>query len=282
MAPVDLPATGKISSHEELDSKDVSTPEGGWAPRVCRGCCLLLWAENSKGVVSPLEGGPGSQNHGEPSGLLWPNSPKNHYFNTYFPSSSTVRLTFQAVGIEDGGDPSSSIYPLVVRPLNSFVVKEKAPKSPLLLVQLGFTVDQGRDRRESYRRRTTSPEESVALELLLYQINLDREVNQIQKMKQMPLVKRRPHGRGPAREKELLSAAPKAHPVSAEPRRIHTDVEQAQTPVRKLDAGKGIEDNVLRSCVDQDKLDVDKSHGGSMGPIVIIRGLSTVEGARRC
>ncbi|XP_031485641.1 serrate RNA effector molecule-like [Nymphaea colorata] len=89
--------------------------------------------------------------------------------------------------------------------------------------------------------------------------------------------KRRRHGRGPARENELLSAAPKAHPVSAEPRRIHMDVEQAQALVRKLDAEKGIEDNVL-SSVDQDKLDVDKSHGGSMGPIVIIRGLSTVKG----
>ncbi|XP_031487355.1 serrate RNA effector molecule-like [Nymphaea colorata] len=89
--------------------------------------------------------------------------------------------------------------------------------------------------------------------------------------------KRRRHGRGSGKENELLSAAPKAHPVSGEPRRIQTDVLQAQALVWKLDAEKGIEDNVL-SSVDQDKLDAEKSHGGSMGPIVIIRGLSTVKG----
>lgn len=89
--------------------------------------------------------------------------------------------------------------------------------------------------------------------------------------------KRRRHGRGPARENDMLSAAPKAHPVSADPRRIQADIEQAQAVVRKLDAEKGIEDNVLSSS-DHDKSEGDNSHGGSMGPIIIIRGLTTVKG----
>ncbi|THU67440.1 hypothetical protein C4D60_Mb05t24650 [Musa balbisiana] len=92
-----------------------------------------------------------------------------------------------------------------------------------------------------------------------------------------PSGKRRRHDRGPAKENELLSATPKAHPVSSEPRRIQSDVEQAQALVRKLDIEKGIQDNVLSSS-GHDKLDAEKSHGGSMGPIVIIRGLATVKG----
>ncbi|KAI3924223.1 hypothetical protein MKW98_032424 [Papaver atlanticum] len=88
--------------------------------------------------------------------------------------------------------------------------------------------------------------------------------------------KRRRHGRGPARENDLLSAAPKAHPVSSEPRRIEADIGQAQSLVRKLDKEKGIEENILCS-VDNDK-DGAKSHAGSMGPIIIIRGLTSVKG----
>ncbi|KAF2300070.1 hypothetical protein GH714_007974 [Hevea brasiliensis] len=57
--------------------------------------------------------------------------------------------------------------------------------------------------------------------------------------------KRRRHGRTLAKETDLLSAAPKAHPVSSEPRRIQVDVEQAQALVRKLDSEKGIEENIL-------------------------------------
>ncbi|XP_042399903.1 serrate RNA effector molecule-like isoform X2 [Zingiber officinale] len=87
--------------------------------------------------------------------------------------------------------------------------------------------------------------------------------------------KRRRHGRGPAKENEQLSAAPKANPVSSEIRRIQIDILQAQALVRKLDIEKGIQDNVLSSS-DQD--DADKTHGGSLGPIVIIRGLTTVKG----
>lgn len=89
--------------------------------------------------------------------------------------------------------------------------------------------------------------------------------------------KRRRHGRGPAKENDLLSAAPKAHPSSSETRRIQVDIDQAQALVRKLDTEKGIEDNVLSSS-DRDKFDGEKSHAGSMGPIIIIRGLTTVKG----
>ncbi|RWW28215.1 hypothetical protein BHE74_00005529 [Ensete ventricosum] len=89
--------------------------------------------------------------------------------------------------------------------------------------------------------------------------------------------KRRRHGRGTEKENDHLSATPKAHPVSSEPRRIQVDIEQAQALVRKLDMEKGIEDNVLSSS-GQGKLEVEKSHGGSMGPIVIIRGLTAIKG----
>nr|GMD14568.1 Serrate RNA effector molecule [Ipomoea batatas] len=88
--------------------------------------------------------------------------------------------------------------------------------------------------------------------------------------------KRRRFGRGSAKDTEL-SAAPKAHPVSSEPRRIHTDVEQAQALVRKLDAEKGIEDNIL-SRSDNERGNRDKSHGGSSGPVIIVRGLTSVKG----
>ncbi|XP_020580356.1 serrate RNA effector molecule [Phalaenopsis equestris] len=88
--------------------------------------------------------------------------------------------------------------------------------------------------------------------------------------------KRRRHGRGPAKENDL-STAPKAHTVSCEPRRIQLDILQAQALVRKVDSEKGIEDNVL-SSTDHDKLEADNAHGGSMGPIIIIRGLTTVKG----
>ncbi|CAK9164532.1 unnamed protein product [Ilex paraguariensis] len=89
--------------------------------------------------------------------------------------------------------------------------------------------------------------------------------------------KRRRHGRGAAKESDLLSAAPKVHPVSSESRRIQIDIEQAQALVRKLDSEKGIEDNTL--CrVDNDRMSRDKSHGGSSGPVIIIRGLTSVKG----
>ncbi|OEL14731.1 Serrate RNA effector molecule [Dichanthelium oligosanthes] len=80
-------------------------------------------------------------------------------------------------------------------------------------------------------------------------------------------------GKGPD---DLYYAAPKAHPVSSEVRRIRIDIDQAQALICKLDSEKGIENNVLSNS-DADKPDRDKSHS-SMGPIVIIRGLSTVKG----
>ncbi|KAF3783568.1 hypothetical protein EJ110_NYTH31709 [Nymphaea thermarum] len=81
-----LPVAGKISSGVECASK----------------------------AGSPPEVGPGSRKRRGSSGLLWPNFSKNHYFNTYFVSSSNVRLTFQAIDIEDGGGPLSSIFPFGV------------------------------------------------------------------------------------------------------------------------------------------------------------------------
>ncbi|KZV42798.1 serrate RNA effector molecule-like [Dorcoceras hygrometricum] len=88
--------------------------------------------------------------------------------------------------------------------------------------------------------------------------------------------KRRRPGRVGAKESDLM-AAPKAHPISSEPRRIQVDVEQAQALVRKLDAEKGIEDNVLCRA-DNDRMNRDKSHSSSSGPVIIIRGLSTIKG----
>lgn len=81
------------------------------------------------------------------------------------------------------------------------------------------------------------------------------------------------HGKG---SDDSYYATSKAHPVSSEVRRIRIDIEQAQALIRKLDSEKGIENNVLSSS-DHEKSDRDKSHG-SVGPIVIIQGSSTVKG----
>ncbi|KAG8074757.1 hypothetical protein GUJ93_ZPchr0006g45420 [Zizania palustris] len=89
--------------------------------------------------------------------------------------------------------------------------------------------------------------------------------------------KRRKHGKGSSKETDPLSGAPVAHPVSSESRRVQADIEQALALVCKLDTEKGIVGNILSSG-DHDKSDVDKSHIGSMGPIIIIRGLTTVKG----
>jgi Arsenite-resistance protein 2 len=72
-----------------------------------------------------------------------------------------------------------------------------------------------------------------------------------------------------AKDKDL-STAPRAHPVSSETRRILLDIDRSQSLARKLDSEKGIEGNILA--------DVDKSDGGPMGPIIIVRGPSTVKG----
>ncbi|CAN4092551.1 unnamed protein product [Withania somnifera] len=88
--------------------------------------------------------------------------------------------------------------------------------------------------------------------------------------------KRRRHGRGPTKETDLLSAAPKAHQVSSDPRRVQIDIEQTLALVRKLDSEKGIEDNIL-SRSENDRGSRDRSHGSS-GPVIIIRGLTSVKG----
>ncbi|XP_027339824.1 serrate RNA effector molecule-like isoform X3 [Abrus precatorius] len=87
--------------------------------------------------------------------------------------------------------------------------------------------------------------------------------------------KRRRHGRGSNKDNDF-SAAPKAHPFSSEPRRIQADIQQAQAVVRKLDMEKGIEDNIL--CTSDHNKNDDKAHSGSVGPIIIIRGLTSVKG----
>jgi hypothetical protein len=73
-----------------------------------------------------------------------------------------------------------------------------------------------------------------------------------------------------------LRTALKTHPISSEPRRIQADVQQAQPLVHKLDTEKRIGDNISCSS-DHNKTD-DKSHNGSVGPTVIIRGLTSVKG----
>ncbi|KAK7283972.1 hypothetical protein RIF29_13722 [Crotalaria pallida] len=87
--------------------------------------------------------------------------------------------------------------------------------------------------------------------------------------------KRRRLGGGPNKDNDF-SSAPKAHPISSERRRIQVDVQQAQALVRKLDKEKGIEDNILCSS-DHNKND-DKARSGSVGPIIIIRGQTSVKG----
>uniref|UniRef100_A0A1J3ENV3 Serrate RNA effector molecule n=1 Tax=Noccaea caerulescens TaxID=107243 RepID=A0A1J3ENV3_NOCCA len=89
--------------------------------------------------------------------------------------------------------------------------------------------------------------------------------------------KRRRPGRGGSKETELYSAAPKAPSFTSDPKRILTDIDQAQALVRKLDSEKKIEENVLTSGSETEKSGRDK-HIGSTGPVIIIRGLTSVKG----
>ncbi|KAK6164013.1 hypothetical protein DH2020_000877 [Rehmannia glutinosa] len=50
-----------------------------------------------------------------------------------------------------------------------------------------------------------------------------------------------------------------------------------QSSCSKLDSEKGIEDNVLCRA-DNDRMSRDKSHGSSSGPVIIIRGLTSIKG----
>jgi len=87
----------------------------------------------------------------------------------------------------------------------------------------------------------------------------------------------RKHGRGPWKEIEPLSAAPRAHPVSSQYRRIHVDIERTLALLKKLDSEKDIVGNMLLTGV-HGKSNVDESFSKSMGPVVIIRSLNTVKG----
>ncbi|KAF8111146.1 hypothetical protein N665_0076s0141 [Sinapis alba] len=74
-----------------------------------------------------------------------------------------------------------------------------------------------------------------------------------------------------------VSGAPKAPSFTSDPKRILIDIEQAQALVRKLDAEKGIKENVL-SGSETEKSGRDNMHSGSTGPVIIIRGLTSVKG----
>ncbi|XP_047307655.1 serrate RNA effector molecule-like isoform X2 [Impatiens glandulifera] len=86
--------------------------------------------------------------------------------------------------------------------------------------------------------------------------------------------KRRRQGSAPSKESDVVSGAPKAHPVSSDPRRIQIDIEQAQALVRKLDSEKVIEENIL-GRVDNGRSNREKS---ASGPVIIVRGLTSVKG----
>ncbi|CAO2044542.1 unnamed protein product [Urochloa humidicola] len=89
--------------------------------------------------------------------------------------------------------------------------------------------------------------------------------------------KERKHRIGLRKEREPLSAAPKAHPVSSQWRRIHTDIVRTLALVKKLDSEKDIVGNILLTG-DHYNSNVDKSYAWSVGPVVIVRGLNTVKG----
>ncbi|KAF8109809.1 hypothetical protein N665_0091s0038 [Sinapis alba] len=88
--------------------------------------------------------------------------------------------------------------------------------------------------------------------------------------------KRRRPVKGEGKETEF-SAAPKAPSFTSDIKRIRTDIEQAQALVRKLDSEKGIVENVL-SGSETETSGRDKLHSGSTGPVIIIRGLTSVKG----
>eukprot|EP00252_Welwitschia_mirabilis_P022310 TRINITY_DN5_c0_g2_i1.p1 TRINITY_DN5_c0_g2~~TRINITY_DN5_c0_g2_i1.p1 ORF type:complete len:709 (+),score=165.77 TRINITY_DN5_c0_g2_i1:170-2296(+) len=87
--------------------------------------------------------------------------------------------------------------------------------------------------------------------------------------------KRRRYARGATRENDVALTAVKAPGVSNDPRRIKKDVEITQALIRKLDAEKGIVDNILAGS-EQDNVS-DKSLSGSMA-LVIVRGKNAVKG----
>jgi hypothetical protein len=83
--------------------------------------------------------------------------------------------------------------------------------------------------------------------------------------------KKRKPARANAKAQEI-NAAPKAHPGCSDPKRVLKDIELGRSLIKKLDAEKGIEGNVL--CPDQ-KDEGDRTvGGGSVGPIVILRSIN--------
>ena len=84
------------------------------------------------------------------------------------------------------------------------------------------------------------------------------------------------HVRGPTKENDLVSSAPKAPLVSSKPRKVKKDIEYGQALIQKLDIEKGIEENILGSS-EKDKFEGDKSVSGSIG-VVMARGTNIVKG----
>lgn len=70
--------------------------------------------------------------------------------------------------------------------------------------------------------------------------------------------------------------APTAHPGCSDPQRVLKDIELGRSLIKKLDAEKGIEGNLL--SVDQNTENERTVGGGSVGPIVIVRSGNHVKG----
>ncbi|KAL3699570.1 hypothetical protein R1sor_017592 [Riccia sorocarpa] len=87
--------------------------------------------------------------------------------------------------------------------------------------------------------------------------------------------KRRKQPGGLSKDREL-DAAPKAPSTFADPKRVSKDIEQARALIKKLDAEKGIEGNILLTSGNSN-IEGEKS-GVNVGTIVIIRGPNQVKG----
>ncbi|KAG6548390.1 hypothetical protein Mapa_010169 [Marchantia paleacea] len=89
--------------------------------------------------------------------------------------------------------------------------------------------------------------------------------------------KRRKQPGGLSKDREF-DAAPKAPSALADAKRVPKDIEQARALIKKLDAEKGIEGNILLTSGNSN-LEGEKSMSGvSLGTIVIIRGANQVKG----
>ncbi|BBM99694.1 protein MpSE [Marchantia polymorpha subsp. ruderalis] len=89
--------------------------------------------------------------------------------------------------------------------------------------------------------------------------------------------KRRKQPGGLSKDREF-DAAPKAPSALADAKRVPKDIDQARALIKKLDAEKGIEGNILLTSGNSN-LEGEKSMSGvSLGTIVIIRGANQVKG----